>query len=883
MDEDRRPDPEDLLKAIRLEEIKKKRGRLKIFLGMAAGAGKTYSMLEEAHRLNVSEVYIVSGTIDTHGREETEKLLDGLHHVPEKWVKYKETIFEELDIDKVLSMKPQLVLVDELAHSNIPGSRHVKRWQDVEELLNNGIDVYTTLNVQHIESLKDVVEKITGITIRETVPDAIIDAANYVQIIDITPKELLERLHQGKIYFGEQSIRAAENFFQEDKLTALRELLFRYSADKVDRDLRELQVAQGKESWKIREKLLVAISPRNHAQKLIRIAKRLANNLYVPWIALYVETGKLKTASEEKMLAKNLTLARELNAEVITISDTNIPETISRVANQKDITQVIIGNTPDSFLFQWFPRITILNRLVTNCVDTDIHIIRRTDKEPTDTSFQIQFPSLSRLLSYFVAACTVIALTVGLSHILPNTDYQVIGLIYLMAILGMSLFFRRGPLFFAALLSTLLWNYYFIPSIGSFSVLNEEDVALLALFFIGAILTGGLAEQVRNNKTMLLKREETTQALYEIARVITTSPSTKQILQSIKQKLKSLFPGHCDILLKTPEGTLDIGTSPDIQSDKQEEAAAMWVFENATEAGWSTLTLPSQRHYFLPIKGYHETVGVLAYRPIDKKSLSTEEKNFLYTVAQLLGTYLERTFTEERKHRLQYVDQTEKFYQLILNMISNQFQTPLNITRIALSELKNDKTFRDYAPGMKALYRIEYAMGQLVHVIENISLMAKITAGIAPLNKEKHAIKSLIDACIENVAQFIGSHKIQVNIQSHLPEIDFDFSLIESLISNLIFNALENSPPLSTVEINAKQVENSLLLSIADEGKGIPPEALGAIFEKFYRVPGTESNGLGLGLSIAKNIAEVHGGNLKAENRPQGGAKFTLFLPIKSS
>lgn len=882
MDEEKRPNPEDLLKAIRLEEVRKKRGRLKIFLGMAAGVGKTFTMLEEAHRLNLSEVYIVSGTIDTHGREDTEKLLAGLHHIPEKWIKYKESVFEELDLDKILEVKPQLVLVDELAHSNIPGSRHLKRWQDVEELLTYGIDVYTTLNVQHIESLKDTVEKITGIVVRETIPDSIVDSATFVQIIDITPKELLERLQQGKVYLGEQSIRAAENFFQEDKLTALRQLLLRYGADKVERDLHQMLASQGKiESWRIREKLLVAVSQRSHGQRLIRTAKRLANQLYAPWIALYVDLGKPLTPSEESTISKNLALARDLNAEVLTTTDSDVAGAIARVASQKNVSQILLGSSPQSLLFHWVPRDTILNKVANLCPDVDIHIIRRSTTDKKEKEKRVfATPRFSQLLSYVGVFLWMLTLTAGLGYFFPHTDYQVIGLAYLFNILVMSLFLRRGPLYAAGVLSAVLWNYFFIPLEGSLLIATEGDIVLIALFLLGAFLTGELAERARKYKEKLLNREQTTLTLYEIARVIASSPSTKQILLAVEEKLYSLFGGTCDILLKNTEGSLDLTYSQEIHANPQETAAAIWVFDNSKEAGFSTKTLPSEKRFYLPIKGYSETVGVLAFKPKDQKELSQEEKNLLYTVAQLLGSYIERSLAEERKHKLEYIDQAEKFYQLILSLISNQFQTPLNIIRIAISELKNDKALKDQASSMKALYRIEYALGQLVHVTENISIMAKISAGIAPVKKEKHRIKDLVDACIENVAPFTTSHKMQVHIAPQLPEIEFDFSLIETLFTNLIFNALENSPPHSLIEITAKKVESTLLLSVADEGKGIPEESLDAIFEKFYRLPGTDHSSLGLGLSLAKSIAEIHGGNLKVENRPTGGTKFTLFLPL---
>ncbi len=876
---DERPDPEKLLKAIKNEEQKSKRGRLKIFLGMAAGVGKTYAMLENAQRLRRLGVNVIIGTVNTHGRDETARLLEGLKIIPEKWIKYKETVFEELDIDEILRLKPQIVIIDELAHSNVPGSRHPKRWQDVLEILDNGIDVFATLNVQHIESLNDVVENIAGVTVRETVPDQIIEAATYIELVDITPEELLQRLKEGKVYLGEQSQIAAQHFFQEDRLTALREIVMRYAAEKVDHDLHDMvSTVERGTGWTPRERLLVAISKSPHSQKLIRTTRRLAYTLDAPWIAVHIDDGHHLNEKEKATLAKNLALARDLGAEVITTNGSNIAQAIERIARQRGITQIIIGRPPVNRIWDFFNRYSLLDQLASKCGDIDIHVIRQ---RAFERSFRFNWEGLSfpqQGTSYFIVSIFVLLLTLFNSAALTYVGYKVVGFIFLLGILFLSLFFREGPVIFASLLYALIWKFFFIPIDGSSGF--KEDDALLGLYLFTGIFVGMLTDRGRKQREMLLKREETAQALYEIARDISSSPSSKQILKSVNNKLDIILEGKCEIILKMMDNGLLFNETETLVKDEKERAAANWVFENDKEAGWSTSTLPVSKNLYLPLKGFHEVVGVLTYHPKEGKELTIEEKNFLYTVGQLLANHIERSFSEERQRRMEHLNQIEKVYQSILNLLSNQFQTPINTIRDAVKQLKTEEIFKETRTGSKFIYRIENSSEGLIRVIENISAMAKLSAGLIPMKKQKHDIKELLNVCEKNVQKHITVHKLSIVIQDDLPPLHFDFSLIEILVCNLIFNAIENSPPHSTIEIEAKQWDHHLVIAVSDEGKGIPEEMLEAVFEKFYRLPGTTSVGLGLGLSIAKTIAEIHGGKLKAENRPTGGSRFSLFLPI---
>lgn len=642
MDKDMRPSPEELLDVIQREERAKEKGRLKIFLGMAAGVGKTSAMLQEAQKLVRTGVQLVVGTVYTHGRKETAQLLEGLKVIPEKEITYKDITFHELDIDAILKLKPELVLIDELAHSNIPGSRHEKRWQDVLEILDNGIDVYTTLNVQHIESLKDVVEAIVGIPIKETVPDSIIEIATQIELIDITPEELLQRLKEGKVYLGEQPTIAIQHFFQEDRLAALREIVLRFAAEKVDHDLIEMVPSDRIVGWRPCERLLVAVSANQQAKKLIRVAKRLAFTLHAPWVAVHVNDGTVLDEDEQSILAKNLTLARELGAEVITSNDPDIGSAIERIARQKNVTHIIIGRSSQRSFFDLFRRYSLLDRLAKECTDIDLHIIRQEKGSSAHKrELKIRFVR-HEFLPYVLSLGFVLLLTLFNYWMLPAVGYRVVGFIFLLGILLLSLMVRKGPIFFASLLYAAIWDFFFIPPQGTLGANAEEDNALLLLYFLTAVVAGIWTDRVREHQEMLLKREKSTEALYEIVREIASNPPFKQLLQSIKNRLEDTFDGTFEIIVKLPESGLDFSESSFLQSDNKEKNVVAWVFDNGKEAGWSTSTLPESKGFSIPLKGSKSVVGVLTYRPKARNVFPTlEERNFLHTVAQQIANYIE--------------------------------------------------------------------------------------------------------------------------------------------------------------------------------------------------------------------------------------------------
>lgn len=885
-EEQERPSPEELLKAVSREESEQNKARLKIFIGMAAGVGKTYSMLEEAQQLHKEGKDVYIGIIETHGREETAKLLEGLKNIPPKIVNYRGKDFRELDVDAIIALRPQLVLVDELAHSNVPGVRHSKRWEDVIEILDKGIDVYTTLNVQHIDSLNDMVESITGIAVKETVPDSVVEKANSIQLIDITPDELLQRLKEGKVYLGNQSQIAATHFFQKDRLTALREIVLRFAAEKVDHDLHGMVTTiEKQEVWRAREKLLVAVSSSPHSQKLIRTTRRLAFRLDAPWIAIYVNTGKILNEDESNLLERNLSLARKLGAEVITTNDPNIAEAIYRIARQRGVTQIVIGRPAKRKFFNFFQRSSLLEHLAIFCSDIDIHVIRQ-DKISGGYPKQFIFDFAQiKFLPYIVSTVWVLCLA-GISWFsLPLIGYKIVGIIFLFGILSLSLFFKKGPIFFATILWALIWNFFFIPiPIQESGIVFSEDNALFVVYLLTAIVTGVLVDREREYKEMLVRREEGIQAFYDILRLIVSSPTIDEMLKGVQDRFEKVISGTFEIILKKMEGGLDLENSKIIR-DEKEKNAAIWSFENEEEAGWSTSTLPMSKNLYVPMRGFHEVVGLIAYKPKVYRILSTDEKNFIYTVGGELAQYIERVFSEERTRRSEQLTQVEKVYHTVLKSISHQFQHPLSTIQDAIYEafqaLKFDQSVNKEKVIIPQIHKVKETSTKMQEIVDNINLMAKLTNGLMPVNIQPHSVNELMTQCLKEIQPFIKNRKVVTSIQEGLQPVSFDFELMLALVLNLLHNAIDYSPNDSKIEIEVTLANSFLVISISDEGPGIPLDLLNTIFNQTFRTPEVHASLMGLGLSISKRIAEIHEGFLVAENRIKAGAKLSLYIPIK--
>ncbi len=889
MDSHDRLDPDAILKAVNYTDRHEASGKLRVFLGMSAGVGKTYAMLRAAQQRHKEGIDVVIALVETHGRIETASLLEGLPLLPKKKINYRGTIQEEMDLDTILERRPKLVIVDELAHSNVVGSRHEKRYQDVLELLDAGIDVYTALNVQHLESRKDAVEAITGVSIRETVPDSILERATLVELVDIAPTELLRRLKEGKVYLGDKAQRAIENFFKEDHLTALREIALRITAERVDQDLqRMVSIRQDNANWRTSERLMVAISHSPYSEFLIRATRRLAYNLEAPWIAIHIDAGESLSDDDQAQLSKNLSLARELRAEVITTAETDVPKALRRVARQKNVTQVILGRPSQHWIRNLINRGSLLDRLVRESFEFDVHIIRQeliVDYKPSIWKEIGRIQLKSGPLAYWNVLWFLFGVSF-LSGLLESyIGYRTVGFLFMLAVMGVGLFASIGPVLFAAMLSALTWNYFFIPPRMTFVIRSADDVILCVSYFVVALITGLLTSRVRLHERMIREREERTQFLYEVMKEITGSQEKSEFLTKVVQRVGSLLNAECGVVLKTFEGKLYFNEqSPySLYLNEKEKAVATWAFQNGKAAGWSTDTLSQSKALYLPLKGESEVVGVLVFHPESHRKMGLDQENLLYSVARQLGVSLERHFINKRLREAETLKESEKLHQTLLNSISHELRTPLTAILGSVSVLQDEK-MSAHPENLKAVASsVQEAGDRLNQVIENLLDMSRLSSGVLSLNLEWHHWNDLIGVVLKKLSRQLEHHKVKVHIPDPSSLVRIDFRLMEHAIANLLLNASLYTPVQSEIRLSLQEQEDRFLLQIEDEGPGIPEASLTQIFDKFYRVPGSPPGGTGLGLSIVKSIIELHKGRIQVENRIPNGARFQIELPVEKA
>ena len=884
MSEPIRPDPDDLLAAIQKDQSRSTSGRLRLFFGMAAGVGKTYAMLKAAQDRLAEGVDVVIGTVDTHARPETEALLAGLPIIPRKKIDYRGTVFKEMDIDAVLARKPCLVLVDELAHSNIPGSRHPKRWHDVVELLDAGIDVYTTVNVQHFESRKESVEAIAGIRIGETVPDSILERASQIILIDITPAELLKRLSEGKVYLGDAAETAARNFFQEDRLTALREIALRLTAEKVDNELHGMMTIKTADAaWKTTERLMVAVSHSPFSEGLIRATRRLAFGLGVPWIGVHVDTGSLLPDPDRATLAKNLALVKALGGEVVSTADLDIAGALNRIAHQRGVTQLVIGRPSRRWLRDMVRGGTVLDQLVRAGGSYDVHILRQETKPQSGRMRFLGLKGRSAGLPYGVVLGAIFLVTLLNGSLLPVIGYRAVGFLFLLMILVLGLFVSAGPILLAAALSALVWDYVFIPPSWTFRITAPEDIAMCIAYFLAAATTGALTYRIRKREQMLRLREKRTHVLYDIVQIMAAGRDKQTFLPEVAERLGAVLDGQCSVVSSTLEKRLDRNMFPIRKwfADDKEWAVAQWAFEHGQPAGWSTDTLPAAAGIYIPLKGTVETVGILAYHPAISKPLSQEEENLLEAVARQLAISMEREMLQERSRHAERLAESERLYQTILNSISHEIRTPLTAIIGSATALQDNGIIANAESRIQLLRELTGNAERLNRVVSNLLDMSRLSSGILSLKRDWHDVNDLIMHTVGEHRDTLAGHSVVIKVPEKFPFVYVDFGLFEQAISNLLINAAAYSPPATTIEIEARVDENAIVLRFSDNGPGIPPDSLPYLFDKFYRVPGTPVGGTGIGLAITKAVVEAHEGTITANNRPGGGAAFVIRLPKK--
>ena len=883
MAEDNRPDPDALLAAIQKSEAATKRGKFKVFLGMAAGVGKTYSMLRAAQRAQREGVDVVVGYLETHGRKETEALLAGLTILPRRKVEYRGVMLEEMDLDALLARRPRLAVVDELPHTNVPGSRHAKRYQDVLELLDAGIDVYTTMNVQHAESRVDTVRQITGSTVQETVPDSVLDGAE-MELIDLPPEELLKRLDEGKIYQPERAELAMMNFFRGGNLNALREMALRLAADHVGQDVHDyLQAMQITGPWRSGHRLLVAVSASPYSAQMIRWTRRLADNLDCPWLAVYVEQPQPLSDQDQERLTKHLALARELGAEVITTADAGVARGILRVAHQQNVTQIVVGKPGTDGIVDWFRSGKLLRRLVRDSGHIELHIVRPEPLEKGERKRRWHLANESPVWQY-AAGLGVVGICTGVNALLySHVGAQALALVYLFGVVLLAFGVGRGPTLATATASALMWDYFFLEPRFTLYLIHVDDVMMFCMYFVVALVLGQFASRLRWQERAERRREERSTALYLLTRDLADAADVDEVAQRLVRQVEQAFKVKVAILLREPGGNLakTAHHASSFSVSEKEQSVAAWAFRFGKAAGRFTDNLPSSSAIYVPLQTNRSPVGVLAVALEGDHQPTLEQRDLLDAYARQAALVLDRLRLDAESQHAQLLAESEKLSKALLNSISHELRTPISAITTAATALVEAKTPEPLRNTLAL--EIQESAARLNRLVSNLLDMTRLESGNVKPRLDWCDAGDLINVALRHNERELSGHQVTLSLQQPLPLVKMDFVLIEQALNNLLLNAAHYTPAGTTVEVKASATSDEMTISVADHGPGLPPESLPHVFDKFYRVPGAPAGGTGLGLSIVKGLVEAHGGRVEARNRPGGGAEFSIYLPIVGS
>ena len=888
---DQRPDPDALLARIQNEAERAARGRLKLFFGASAGVGKTYAMLSAARRQRDQGVDVVIGVVETHGRNETEVLTAGLERIPLREIVYRDRTFPEFDLDAALRRKPDLILVDELAHSNVEGSRHPKRWQDVEELLAAGIDVYTTINVQHLETLNDVVSGITGIRIRETVPDRVFDRADEVVLVDLTPDELLQRLQDGKVYISRQAESAVRNFFRKGNLIALRELALRRTADRVDGEMlqyrRDRAVAP---VWQTRDSLLACVTAGADDDRVVRTAGRIANRLEIPWHAIYVETPERTRIGDaaRQAVMKALKLAQSMGAETATLADHDEVAATVRYARDHNLSRMIVGHSRP--LRSWRPRAgfpiwrrSFADRLAGSAPDLEVTIVSAVDREAARSRMpEDRLPIEAGSLPAYAGAAAVCAGAALISaplqslFTLPN-----IVMLFLLAVVLVALRFGRGPAVLASFLSVLEFDFFYVPPKFSFAVSDVQYLLTFAVMLAVGLIAGQLTAGLQYQARVANRREGRVRGLYEMARDLSGALLPDQIAEICERFLDREMHAHAILLLADDHEKVVLPRDDADRADSVplEPGIAQWALDHGEAAGMGTNTLPATPALYLPLKAPMRMRGVLVVVPREAARLQgPEQSRLLDTVARLAAIALERVHYVDVAQRVSLQMESERLRNSLLSAISHDLRTPL----AALVGLADSLQWSGGAPAQQnaIIERMREQTQRMRSLVENLLDMARLQAGQVALNRQWNAIEEVVERALRAMAHALAAQVVRVQLPADLPMLEMDAALMERVFDNLFENAGKFTPPGSVIDIGARAEPERVVLWVEDNGPGVPRGKEEAIFSKFERGHAESATpGVGLGLAICRAIVEAHGGSIRAENRPGGGARFWIELP----
>jgi len=880
-----RPDPDELLKQIQADEQAHKRGKLKIFLGYAAGVGKTYAMLEAARQRKEEGVDVVIGYVETHKRAETEAMVGELEILPRKSIEYHGVALTEMDVDAVIARSPALVLVDELAHTNAPNSRHPKRYQDVEELLDAGINVYTTLNIQHLESLNDVVAQITGVIVRETIPDSVIDEASEIELIDLPPDELLTRLQGGKVYIPEQAARAIREFFRKGNLTALREMTMRRAAERVDDQMRSyMQTRAISGPWAAGERLLVCISPSPLAEKLIRTTRRLADELNAEWFAVYVEIAskpEVNPANRER-IGRVLQLAEELGAKSLTLAGSSIQEAVLEYARKNNITKVVVGK-PIKPRWQELWKGSIVDQLIYASGDIDVYVIsaREGSSNPIMSKEWQPHRPLGR---YLLALGLVIVSTLLGISIRGDLEPTNLVMLYLASTVISAIFLGRGPSLLTAIAGVLAFDYFLVPPYLTFAVSDTQYVITFIALFVISLVISSLTARAREQAEAATMREKQTAALYNLSRDLTSATDLQQVANIIISQISLGFEREVAIFLPEGKQVYVFAASPNYQPDENELAVATWAYQHDQPAGRGTDTLPAASLRCHPLKTSNGIVGVLGIHSKDKTNFLTPEQRLtLAAFANQSALAIERASLAEQAQQAELLQATEKLQTALLNSISHDLRTPLVSITGALTSLDEQSEDLDDENRRSLIVTAREEADRLNRLVGNLLSMTRIESGAIKLHREPGDIQDVVGTALEQLGKRIANRKVQVDVPDDFPLVPMDFTLMVQVLVNVLENAVKYSPEYCMIDVSADLVDDMARVQIADRGEGIPPEDLVRIFDKFYRVQRPDSvSGTGLGLSISKGIVEAHNGNIFALRRDGGGTIIQIELPLET-
>jgi len=887
-DTDARPSPEALLESAERET----RGRLKIFLGAAPGVGKTYEMLMSG-RARLSEgVDVVIGVVETHGRKETEALVDGFEVIPRRMVEYKGRVLDEMDLDGILARQPALVLVDELAHTNAEGSRHPKRYLDVEELLARGIDVYTTLNIQHVESLNDVVAQITRIRVRETVPDSIIDRADDIEIIDLTPDDLIKRLNEGKVYLPKTARRAIENYFSPGNLTALRELALRRTAQRVDEQLvSHMQAHAIPGPWAAGERVLVCVNEKARGRALVRYARRLADRLRAPWAGLYVETSRNAALSEEDKdhIAAHLRLAEQLGAEAVTVPGQEVAKDILRYATANNFTHVVVGSPGQP---RWRELLTgsVSHELIRRAGDISVHVISGAERENGATARSVKAAAVRppiRIWPYVISTLYVggsLAASIVLDRML---DVRNLALVFLMGVLGSAVTAGLWPALYACLVSALAFNYFFLEPRYTLTVQDPESVLALVFFLVVAVTASNLMGRVQRQAETARQRARATEDLYLFSKKLAGAGTLDDVLWATAHQIALMLKVRVVILLPEESGVaVRAGYPPDDTLVEADLAAARWAFEHDRPAGRGADTLPGAKRLYMPLKSSRTILGVIGLDNDRQGPLLTPEQQRLFdALADQAALAIERIQLVADIDHAKRVAETDRLRSALLTSISHDLKTPLSAILGAAGAL------RDYSGSMSEPDRSDLLATvideaeRLNRFIANLLDMTRLETGAMQPNASFYFAGDIVGAALRRASKILARHRVEVDISSDLPMLKTDAVLFEQVLFNLLDNAAKYAPAGSLVLIGGRQEGRDLVFRVMDEGPGIPAEDLERVFDSFYRVRKTDHvrAGTGLGLSICRGFIEAMGGTISVMNRmDRSGANFTIRMPVSA-